>query len=157
MDGPGFSSVAQLYPTFCDPMDCSMQASLSITKSQSQLKPKSIVSVRPSNHLTLCRPLLLLPSIFPSIRIFSKESALCIRWPKYWSFSFNINLSNEYSVLIFFRITGLISVQSKRLSRIFSKPQFKSISSSALSLLYGLILISIYDYWKKHSLTIESL
>ena len=110
-----------------------------------------------TNHLILCHPLLLPHSIFPSFRVFSNESALCIRWPKYWSFSFNINLSNEYSVLIFFRITGLISVQSKRLSRIFSKPQFKSISSSALSLLYGLILISIYDYWKKHSLTIESL
>ena len=83
-------------------------------------------------HTGLCHPLHLLLSIFPSIRIFSNESALHIRWPKYWSFSFNINLSNEYSVLIFFRITGLISVQSKRLSRIFSKPQFKSISSSAL-------------------------
>ena len=139
------------------PWTAARQVSLSITNFQSLPKLMSIKSVMPSNHLILCPPLLLPPSIFPSIRVFSNESALHIRWPKYWSFSFNINLSNEYSVLIFFRITGLISVQSKRLSRIFSKSQFKSINSSALSLLYGLILISIYDYWKKHSLTIESL
>ena len=154
-----FSSVQSLSRVrlFATPWTATHQALLSFNISRSLLKLMSIESVMSSNHLILCRPLLLLPSIFPSIRIFSKESALCIRWPKYWSFSFNINLSNEYSGLIFFRITGLISVQSKRLSRIFSKPQFKSISSSALSLLYGLILTSIYDYWKKHSLTIESL
>ena len=80
------------------------QASLSITNSRSPPKPMSIESVMPSNHLVLCRPLVLLPSIFPSIRVFSKESVLHIRWPKYWSFSFNISLSNEYSGLIYFRI-----------------------------------------------------
>ena len=80
------------------------QASLSFTVSQSLLKLTSIESVMPSNHLVLCRPLLLLPSIFPSIRVFSKESALCIRWPKYWSFSFSISPSNKYSGLISFRI-----------------------------------------------------
>ena len=83
------------------------QASLSITNSQSSPKPKSIQSVMPSNHLILCRPLLLLPSIFPSIRVFSKESALHIRWPKYWSFSFNISPTNEHPGLISFRMGWL--------------------------------------------------
>ena len=80
------------------------QASLSITNSQSLLKLMSIESMMLSNHLILCRPLLLLPSIFPSIRVFSNESALCIKWPKYWSFSFNISPSSEYSGLISFRM-----------------------------------------------------
>ena len=84
-----------------------LQASLSITESQSLLKLTSIESVMPSNHLILCRPLLLLPSIFPSIRVFSNESALCIRWPKYWSFNFNISPSNEHSGLISFRMDWL--------------------------------------------------
>ena len=83
------------------------QASLSITNSQSPLKPTSIESVMPSNHLILCRPFLLLPSIFPSIRVFSNESALHIRWPKYWSFSFNISPSNEHPRLISFRMDWL--------------------------------------------------
>ena len=83
------------------------QASLSITNSQSPPKPMSIVSVMPSNRLILCCPLLLLPSIFPSIRVSSSESVLCIRWPKYWSFSFSISLSNEYSGLISFRMDWL--------------------------------------------------
>ena len=107
-----FSSVAQSCPTLCYPMDCS-QASLSITNFRSLLKLMSIKSVMPSNHLILCRPLLLLPSIFPSIRVFSNESLLHIRWPKYWSFSFNISPSNEYSGLIFFRmdLLDLLAVQ----------------------------------------------
>ena len=83
------------------------QASLSITNSQSLLKLMSIVSVMPSNHLILCRPLLLLPSIFPSIRVFSNESALRTRWPKYWSFSFSISPSNEHPGLISFRMDWL--------------------------------------------------
>ena len=89
------------------------QASLSITNSQSPPKPMSIQSVMPSNHLILCRPLLLLPSVFPSIRVFSNESALHIRWPKYWSFSFNISLSNEHPGLISFRMDwlNLLAVQ----------------------------------------------
>ena len=102
-----FSSVAQLCSTLCNPMDIAHQASLSITNSRSQLKLMPIQSVMPSNHLILCHPLLLLPSIFPSIRVFSKESAFCIRWPKYWSFSFNISPSNEYSGLISFRMDWL--------------------------------------------------
>ena len=84
-------------------MDPARQASLSITNSRSSLKLISTESVMPSNHLILCHPLLLPPSIFPSIRVFSSESVLCIRWPKYWSFSFNISFSNEYSGLISFR------------------------------------------------------
>ena len=98
-----FSSLlchAQLYVT---PWTAAHQASLSITKSRSSPKLMSIESVMPSNHLILCHSLLLLPSIFPSIRIFSNESALCIRWPKYWSFSFNISPSNEHPGLISFR------------------------------------------------------
>ena len=89
------------------------RASLSITNSQSLLKLMSVKSVMPSNHLILCHPLLLLPSIFPSIRVFSNESVLCIRWPKYWSFSFSISLANEYSGLISFRIDwfDLLAVQ----------------------------------------------
>ena len=89
---------------FAAPWTAACQASLFITNSQGLLKLMSIESVMPSNHLILCCPLLLLPSIFPSIRVFSNESALCIRWPKYWSFNFSISPSNEYSGLISFRI-----------------------------------------------------
>jgi len=104
---------------FAPPWTAACQASLSIINSQSLLKPMSIESVMPFNHLILCRPFLLPPSIFPSIRIFSNESVLHIRWPKYWSFSFNINPSNEYSGLISFRMDWL-DLQSKGLSRVFS-------------------------------------
>ena len=96
------------------------QASLSITNSRSLLKLMSIESVIPSNHLVLCRPLLLLPSIFCSLRVFSKESVLRIRWPKYWSFSLSISLSNEHPGLVSFRMDCWISLQSKGLSRVFS-------------------------------------
>ena len=108
----------------------------------------SIELVMPSNHLILCCPLLLLPSIFPSIRVFSNESALHIRWPKYWSFSFNISPSNEHPGLISFRVDwlDLLAVQGT-----YSTPQFKSINSSALSFLYGPTLTSIHDHWKNHS------
>ena len=96
------------------------QASLSITNSRSLLKPMSIESVMPSNHLFLCRPLLLLPPIPPSLRDFSNLSTLLMRWTKYWSFSFSISPSNEHPGLISFRWTGWISLQSKGLSRVFS-------------------------------------
>ena len=102
-----FTSVAQLCLTLCDPKDCRHQTSLSITNSQSSPKLMSIESVMPSSHLILCRPLFPPPSIFPSIRVFSKESVLCMRWPKYWSFSFNINPSNEHPRLISFRMDWL--------------------------------------------------
>ena len=105
------------------PWTAARQASLSITNSQSLLKLMSIESVMPSNHLILCQPLLR-PSVFPSIRVFSSESVLCIRWPNYWSFSFNISPSNEYSELIFFRIDwlDLLAVQGtlKRLLQHYS-------------------------------------
>ena len=117
-----FSSVQSLSPVqlFATPWTAACQASLSTTNSQSLLKLTSIKSVMPSNHPTLCRPLLLLPSIFPSIRVFSNESVLYIWWPKYWSFSFSFSPSNEYSGLLSFRIDCFISLQSKGLSRIFS-------------------------------------
>ena len=101
-----FSSVAQSCPTLCDPIDCS-QASLSVTNSRSLLKLMSIELVMSSNHLILCRPLLLLPLIFPSIRVFVNDSVLHMRWPKYGSFSFSISPSNEYSGLISFRMDWL--------------------------------------------------
>ena len=108
-----FSSVAQLCPTLCDPMNCSMPGLPVYTNSQSPPKPMSIESVIPSNHLILCCPLILLPSIFPSIRVFSNESALCIRWPEFSSFNFSISPSNEYPGLISFRIDlfNLLAVQ----------------------------------------------
>ena len=105
---------------FATPWITARQASLSITNSRSPPKLMSIELVMPSNHLILCRPLLLLPSIFPSIRVFSKESALRIRWPNYWSFSFNISPSNKHPGLISFRMDWLISLQSKGLSRVSS-------------------------------------
>ena len=110
-------SVVQLlsHIWLCDPMDYGCQTSMSITNSWSLLKLMSSVSVMPSNHL-----LLLLPSVFPSIRVFSNESALCIRWPKYWSFSFSISPSSEYSGLISFRIDWLDLLAVLGLSRVFS-------------------------------------
>ena len=131
-------------------MDCSTQASLSITNSWSLLKPMSIASVMLSNHLILCHPLLLLPSIFPIITVFSNESALCIKWLKYWSFSFSISLSNEYSGLIPLRMDwlDLLAVQGTLKN---PTPQFKSINSLALSCLYGPTLTLIHDYWKNHT------
>ena len=132
---PFFGSVQLLS---CVQWTAVCQASLSITNSWSLLKFMSIKSVMPSNHLILCRPLLHLPSVFPSIRVFSSESVLYIRWPKYWSFSFSISPSNEYSGLVSFRIDCLISLQSKGLSRVFSntavqKHQFFSTQPSLWS------------------------
>ena len=108
-----FSSVAQSCRTLCKPVNQACQASLSITNSRSLPKLMSIESVMPSNHLILCHTLLLLPSLFPIIRVFSNEPALCMRWPKYWSFSFNISPSNEHPGLISFRTDwlDLLSVQ----------------------------------------------
>ena len=102
-----FSLVTQSCPTICSPMNCSTPGLPSITNSQSSLRLTSIVSVMPSNHLILCRPLLLLPPIPSSIRVFSNESTLCIRWPKYWSFSFSIIPSKEHPGLIAFRMDWL--------------------------------------------------
>ena len=138
-----FSSVAQSCSTLCDPM-----ASLSITNSQNLLKLRSIQSVMSSNHLILCRPLLLPSSIFPSIRFFSNVPALRIRWPKDWSVSFYISTSNEHPGLISFRMDWLdLLVVQGTLKSLLQTPQFKSINSSALSFLYGPTLTSIHDYW----------
>ena len=131
-----FSSITQLCPTLCNPWTVASQASLSITKSQSLLKLISVELVMPSNYLILCLPLLLLPSIFPSIRVFSHQSFLCISWPNYWSFSFSISPSNEYSGPISLRMDWLDILQSKGLSRVFSNPtvQKHQFFSAQLSL-----------------------
>ena len=134
-----FNSVQSLshVQLFVTPWTAAHQASLSITNHQSLLKLMSLESVMPSNHLILCCPLLLPPSIFPTIRVFSNESALRMRWPKYWSFSFSINPFNEPSGLISFRMDwlNLLAVQGTQKSS--PTPQFKSINSLALSFLYS--------------------
>ena len=140
-----FSSVSQLCPTLCDPTNCS-QASLSITNSRSPPKPMSIELAMPSNHLILCRPLLLPPSIFPSIRVFSYESAPHIRWPKYWSFIFSISPSNEYSGLISFRMDwlDLLAVQGTLKSLLQHHSSKASIlRCSDINELINIYLISI--------------
>ena len=146
------SSVASVR-LFATAWTAAQQASLSIASSRSLLKLMAIELVMPPNHLILHHPLLLPPSIFLSIRVFSNESVLPIRWPKYWSFTFNISPSNEYSGLISFRIDwlDLLAVQ-ETLKGSSPTPQFKSINSSALSLLHSPILTTIHDYWKNHSL-----
>ena len=115
----GAQSLSRVW-LFATPWTAASQASLSITNSQSLPKLMSIESVMPSNHLILCHPLFLLASIFPNIRVFSNESALHIRWPKYWSFTFNIKPSNEHLDWSSLGWTGWISLQSKGLSRVFS-------------------------------------
>ena len=135
-------SVLQSCPTLCNPMDCSTQ-SMSFTISWSLLKLMSIESVLPSNYLILCHPLLLLPSIFPSNRVFSNESVLCIRRPKYWSFSFNISPSNEYSGR--WQVGFPCSLRDPQESS--PAPQFKRINYLALSFLYSPSLTSMPDYW----------
>ncbi|KAB0371523.1 hypothetical protein FD755_016461 [Muntiacus reevesi] len=110
----------------------------------------SIKLVMLSNHLILCRPLLLLPPIPPSIRVFSNESTLHMRWPKYWSFSFSINPSNEHPGMISFRMDWL-DLLASLLQHHSSKASILLINSSALSFLYSPTLTSIYDYWKNHS------
>ena len=132
------------------PWTAALQASLSITNSQSSLKLMPIESVMPSDHLILCRPLLLLPLIFPSIGVFSSESVLHIRWPTHWSFSFNISPSNEYSGLISFRTDwlDLLAVQGTLKSLL----QRHSSKASILSFHDSPTLTSIHDCWKNHSL-----
>ena len=134
----------------CDPMDHACQTSLCITNSWSLLKLLSIESVMPSNHLIFCCPLLL-PSIFPSIRVFFNESVLHIRWPKYWGFSFSISPSKEYSGLISFRMDWLDLLAVQGTQEFSPKPQFKSINSLVLRLHYGPTLTSTHDYWKNQS------
>jgi len=134
------------------PWTAALQASLSITNSLSLLKLISIESVMSSNHLILCHPLLLLPSIFPSIRVFSDESVLHIRWPKYWSFSFSISPSNEYSELIPFRMDwlDLLSVQGTAKSLLQHHSSKASILSRSA---FFIVQLShpLHDYWKNQS------
>ena len=137
---------------FVTPWTAARQASLSFTISQSLLKLMSIELVMPTNHLILCRPLLLLPSIFPSARVFSSESTLLlITWPKYWSFSFSITPSSEYSGLISLMMDWLDILAVQGTLKSSPTPQFKSISSSAFTFLYGPTLTSVWDSWKNHS------
>ena len=145
-----FSSVAQSCPTLCDPVNCSMPGFpvLHCLLEFAHTHVHWVCDVIQPSHP------LLLHSIFPRIRVFSRESVLHIRWPKYWSFSFSISLSNEYSGLISFRIDQLdlpAVLGSPDSQEAFPAPQFKSINSSAFSLLYGLTCTSVYDYWKNQS------
>ena len=148
-----FSSVqllshVQLYAT---PWTAACQASLSITNSWSLLNPMSIESVMPSNQLILHHPLLLLPSIFPRIRVFSNKSVLRMRWPEYWSFSFSISPSSEYSGLISFRIDwlDLLAVQGTLKSLQHHSSKASILRHSAFFIVPT--LTSIHDYWKNHS------
>ena len=165
-----FSSVQSLshVQLFATPWIAASQASPSITNSWSSLKLMSIESVMPSSHLILCRPLLLLPLIPRSIRVFSNESTLRMRWPKYWSYSFSISPSNEHPGLTSFRMDwlDLLVVQRTLMSLLqhgspcspkdsqesSPTPQFRSISSLVLSFLHSPTLTSIHDHWKNHSL-----
>ena len=132
------------------PWTAARQVSLSITNSRSLLKAMCIESVMLSNHLILCHPLLLLPSIFPSIRVFSNESALPIRWPKYWSFGFNNSPSNNIQDWLSLGWIIGSPCHSRDSQESSPTPQFKSLNSWVLSFLYTLTLTSIHDYWKNH-------
>ena len=147
-----FSSVQSLsyVRLFATPWTAAHQASQSITNSQSLLKLMSIESVMPSNYLILCHLLLLPPSIFPSIRVSSNESVLRIRWPKYYSFNFSINPSNEYSGLISFRIDWLDLIAVQETSRVFSNTTVQKHPFFSAQL-YTPTLTFIHDYWKNYS------
>ena len=152
MSSSFISSVAQSCLTLCDPMGHSMPGLPVHHQLPEFTKLMSIESVMPSIYLILCHPLLLLPSIFPRIRVSSNESALHIRWPKYWGFSFSISTSNEHSGLISFRMDWLDVLAVQRTQESSPTPQFRSINSSVLSFLYSPILTFIYDHLKNHSL-----
>ena len=147
-----FSSVAQSCPTLCDPTNCSTPGLHVQHQFLESTQTHIHESVMPSSHLILCRPLLLLPSIFPRMRVFSNESALHIRWPKYWSFSFNISPSNEHPGLISFRMDWLdhLAVQGTLKSLL----QHHSSKASILwrSAFFIVQYTSIHDHWKNHSL-----
>ena len=145
-----FSSVAQSCPNLCNPMDCSMPG-LPIHRQLPEFIQTHVIElVMPCNHFILCCPLLLPPSSFLSIRVFSSESALLIMWPKYWSFSFSISPSNEFSGLISFRMNWLdLLVVQETLNSLLQ--QFKSINFLALNFPCSPALTSIHDHWKNHS------
>ena len=152
-----FSSVQfshSVSPTLCNPMNCSTLASVSITNSWSSLRLTSIESVMPSSHLILCRPLFLLPPIPPSIRVFSNESTLRMRWPNYWSFSFSIIPSKEIPGLISFRMDwlDLLAVQGTLKSWNFSNTTVQKHQFFGAQPSYSPTLTSIHDHRKNHSL-----
>ena len=134
-------------------MTVAQQTTLSVTNSQSLLRIMSTDLMMPSNHLILCHPLLLLPSIFPSIRVFSSELVLHLRWPKYWSFSFSISPSNEYSEVFSFRMDwfDLLAVQGTIKSLIPRHSSKASILQCSAFIIYSPTLTSIHDSWKNHS------
>ena len=148
-----YSSVQSLshVQLFATPWTAARQASLSITSSQSPPKPMSIELVMPSTHLILCRPLLL-PSIFPSIRVFSNELALHIRWPKYWNFSFNISPTEEHPGLISFRMDWLDLLAVQETLKSFLQHHSSKASILQCSAFFIIQLTSIQDYWKNHNL-----
>ena len=148
-----FSSVQLLSHVwfFATPWTAACQASLSITNSQSLLKLKSIKSVMPSNHLILCHPFLFLPSIFPSIRVFSNESVLHIRWTKHWSISFSISSCNEYSGLVSFRIEWLDLLAVHGTLKSILQQHSSKASILQCSAFFMIQLTSTHDYWKNHS------
>ena len=146
-----FRSATQSCPILCDPMDCSTSG-FPVHHQLLELTQIHVFElVMPCNHLILRHPLLLLLSVLPSIKVFSIESVLCIRWPKYWNFRFNISPSNEYSGLISFRIDwlDLLAVQGTQESS--PTPQFKRINSLGLNFHYSPTFTSTHDYWKNHS------
>ena len=147
-----FSLVAQSCPTLCDPMDSSTPG-FPVHHQLPEPTQTQTALVMPTNHLILCHPLFLLPSLFPSIRVFSNEFVLHINWPKYWSFSFSISPSKDYSGLISFRIDwlDLLTIQGT-LKSLLQHHGPKAINFSALSFIYSPTLTSIHDYWKNHSL-----
>ena len=147
-----FSSDAQSCLTLCDPMNRNTPGLPVLHQLPEFTQTHVHRAVMPSSHLILCRPLLLLLPIPPSIRVFSNESALCMRWPKYWSFSFSIIASKEIPGLISFRMDWLDLLEVQGTLKSSPTPQFKSINSSVLSFLHSLTLTSIHDHWKNHSL-----
>ena len=148
-----FSSVQLLGRVwfFATPWIAIHQVSLSVSNSRSLLELMSIESVMPSNHLILCCPILLLPSVFPSIRVFSNESVLCIRWPKFRSFSFSISPSNGYSGLISLKTDCLDLLAFQGILKSSPTPQAKNINFLVLSFLYSPTLTFVNDYWQDDS------
>ena len=147
-----YSSVTQSYPAFCGPMDCSMPGLPVHHQLPELLKIMSVELVMPSNQLILCCPLLILPSIFPSNRVFSNESVLHIRWPKYWSFSFSISIPMNIQDWFPLGWTALISLQSRGLSRVFSNTTVQQHQFFGAQAFYSPTLTSMHDHWKNHSL-----
>ena len=145
-------SVTKSYPTLCNPMVCGKPGHRwSLTISQRLTKVMPTESVMPSNHLILYCPLLLL-SIFPNIRVFSSESAICIRWPKYWNFSFRITPSNEYSMLISFRMDWFDLLAAQGTLKVLLKCQSSKALILQHSAFFVVHLTSVHDYWEDHSL-----